>query len=289
MGEFAGPFLGTVAVASGAVTNRQLRLDYTRLHRDVYIAKGIALDAVIRARAAALWAGEDGILGGLSAAAVLGTKWIDPGARPELFRTGSRRGAQGILIHGDALEPDEICIAGRLLTSTPARTGYDLGRRLPFVSAVETLDALCNATGIGPADIATLTGKHHGTRGIVQLRQVLDLVDGGAESPPETRTRLVLVDGGLPRPRTQVKVRNRRGQIVARCDIGWKRWKVVVEYDGHHHWTDEEQRTRDIERYELLDGLGWRVVRVSSEQLRLRPHTIARRARDKLRDAGAPV
>lgn len=289
MGDFGSPFLGTDAVADGLLTERQLRLDFTRLHRDVYIAKGIGLDATIRAEAAVLWAGEDGILAGFSAAAVHGTKWIDPGTRAELFRTGSRRGASGLVIHGDALEPDEICIAGDWLASTPARTGYDLGRRLKFVRAVETLDALCNATRITPRDIGVVAARHPGTRGIVQLREVLTLVDGGAESPPETRTRLAIVDGRLPRPRTQVKVRDADGRIVARCDMGWRRWRVVVEYDGDHHWLDEDQRTRDIERYELLADLGWRVVRVSSQQLRERPHTIPARARAALRKAGAPV
>ncbi|MFD4180105.1 endonuclease domain-containing protein [Rhodococcus sp. NPDC058514] len=289
MGDFDEPFLGSTAVAAGAVTDRQLRKDYHRIHRDVYIAKGIALDAMLRARAAALWAGEDGILAGLSAAAAHGTKWIDPGARAELFRTGSRRSTRGVLIHGDALGPDEICIAGGWIASTPARTGYDLGRRLPFVRAVEMLDALCNATDLKPEEIGTLAENHRGARGIVALRQVLDLVDGGAESPPETRTRLLLIDGGLPRPRTQVEVRDKGGRIVAHCDMGWKRWKVVVEYDGDHHWTDEEQRTWDIDRLELLGSLGWQVIRVSSAQLRLRPHTVVARARAKLQDAGAPV
>jgi hypothetical protein len=160
-------------------------------------------------------------------------------------------------------------------------------QRLPFVRAVETLDALCNATGATPSAIANVAEKHRGATGIVQLREILTLVDGGAESPPETRTRLALTDGNLPRPSTQIVVRDHSGRAVARCDMGWRRQKVVVEYDGDHHWTEERQRTRDLERYELLTALGWRVVRVSSEQLRMRPETIALRARDALRQARA--
>ncbi|MBP1160357.1 endonuclease domain-containing protein [Rhodococcus sp. PvR099] len=289
MGEFDEPFSGSEAVAVGTVTDRQLRLNFHRIHRDVYIAKGIGIDAILRARAAALWAGEDGILAGMSAAAVHGTKWIDPGTRAELFRTGSRRSTSGVLIHGDALGPDEICLAGGWLASTPARTGYDLGRRLPFDRAVEMLDALCNATDTKPEEIRAVAENHSGARGIIQLRHVLELVDGGAESPQETRTRLLLIDGGLPRPSTQIVVRDGRGRVVARSDMGWERWKVLVEYDGEQHWTDESQRAWDVERLELLANLGWRVVRVGSAQLRLRPHTVAKRARAALWEAGAPV
>ena len=39
--------------------------------------------------------------------------------------------------------------------------------------------------------------RHRGVRGLVQLREVLELADYGAESPQETRTRLVLTFAGL--------------------------------------------------------------------------------------------
>ncbi|WP_307718088.1 DUF559 domain-containing protein [Rhodococcus marinonascens] len=71
--------------------------------------------------------------------------------------------------------------------------------------------------------------------------------------------------------------------------MGWERWKVLVEYDGRQHWSDERQRTWDIERLERLADLGWVVVRVNAEQLRMRPHIVVARARERLRQAGAPV
>ena len=83
-----------------------------------------------------------------------------------------------------------------------------------------------------------LAERHRGVRGLVQLRQALHLVDGGAESPYETKTRLVLLSGGLPRPPTQIEVRNEWGVAIARIDMGWEEWKVGVEFDGAQHWTD---------------------------------------------------
>ncbi|MFC4603362.1 hypothetical protein [Rhodococcus kronopolitis] len=130
-----------------------------------------------------------------------------------------------------------------------------------------------------------MSEKHCGARGIAQLCQILDLGDGGAESPPSERIRLALIDDGLPRRQTQAKIRNRSGRILARSDTGWARWRVLVEYHGEGH-RQECRRTWD---YEPLDLLDWRVVRVNSAQLRLRPHTIAARAAAKLREAGAPL
>ena len=84
----------------------------------------------------------------------------------------------------------------------------------------------------------------------MRLRSVLDLVDGGAESPRESRLRLLLIRAGLPRPETQIAFRDLR----IRVDMGWRRWQVAVEYDGAQHWTDPRQRSWDIDRIALLDN-----------------------------------
>lgn len=140
----------------------------------------------------------------------------------------------------------------------------------------------------------TLTGHSAGVSDpggrvarIVQLRRVLDLVDGGAESPQETRTRLVLVEAGLPKPQTQIRVRDAFGEVFARVDMGYEAFKVAVEYDGEQHWTDPLQRSYDIDRHARLLAAGWIVIRVSAEMLRYRPHIIVQRTCAALHDAGA--
>jgi very-short-patch-repair endonuclease len=123
----------------------------------------------------------------------------------------------------------------------------------------------------------------------VQLRDVVGLADGGAESPQESRTRLVLTDAGLRPTQTQIEVYGPFGNHVGRIDMGYPEWKVGVEYDGEQHWTNPAIRARDIDRQAELEGLGWRLVRVSAEMLRFRAYTIVSRTRDALRAAGAPV
>ncbi len=288
MGDFDRPFVGAVAVRQGLVTERDLRRRFTRIVHGIYVQRDIELDAGIRAEAAALWAGDDGVLAGLSAAAVHGSSWIDAEAPAEVFRTGSRRPVPGVSIHGDALAPDEFGIYRGMLVTTPARTGYDLGRRRPLGRAVARLDALCRATGVKPGAIADLAERHRGARGIVQLRTVLELIDPGAESPQESITRVELIQAGLPRPATQIRIHDRTGAVFARADMGWERWKVVVEYDGAQHWTDRHQRSRDLERGVRLAELGWQVVRVDAELLRERPWVMVQRVEAALRAAGAP-
>jgi very-short-patch-repair endonuclease len=219
-------------------------------------------------------------LGGLSAAALQGSRWIDAHLPAELFRRNGKK-VDGIVIHRDELDDDEVTIVRGIATTTPARTAFDLGRRGLRVPAVVRLDALANATDLAPSHIQPLIDRHHGVRGLVQLRDVLTVMDAGAESPQETRTRLVLVDAGLPKPRTQIWVDDWR------IDMGYDEFKVGVEYDGEQHWTIPLVRANDVDRHAELLARGWVIVRVSADMLRYRPHVIVLRVCAALREAGA--
>lgn len=282
MGEFDRPFLGS----ESGLTSHQLR-SFRRLHRDVYVHSQACVTAQARAEAAFLWSRGNGVLAGLSAAAMHGSAWVDAARPAELIRLGSRRCVAGIRVHTEALRPEDIVVIGGMRVTSAARTALDLGRWLQHDDAVEMIDALCNATGLEPAAVLQLAARYPGARGIRQLRSVLGLVDAGAESPPETRTRLLLIRAGLPRPSTQVRITDSEGRLLARADLGWRQWLVLVEYDGGLHWDTEGRRTRDIRRYAMLATLGWRVVRVNSQLLRECPGEVVANVRAQLVAAGA--
>jgi hypothetical protein len=282
------PFRGTEALAAGIVTPHRLRTDFEAVHRNVYIPRGKKLTPVTRAIAAWLWSGRSATLAGLSAAALHRTRWIDDWLPAELNRR-SRDKARGIILHSDSLDDDETCMRDGIRLTTPARTAFDLGRRKGLITAVIRLDALMHSTELKPADVELLADRHRGVRGLVQLRQALLIADGGAESPCETKTRLMLIGSGLPWPRTQVMVRNDWGVVVARIDMGWEEWKVGVEFDGAQHWTDPAQRTRDIDRLAELQARGWAIIRVSADMLRYRPQVVVARTRAAMLAAGCPL
>jgi len=50
--------------------------------------------------------------------------------------------------------------------------------------------------------------------------------------------------------------------------MGWPDWKVGVEYDGEHYWTDQNRDAEDTERLEYLAAQGWITVRVGARQPR---------------------
>jgi very-short-patch-repair endonuclease len=278
------PFIGTEALSAGRVTRRTLRSQHQMVYRNVYLPNGQQLTPATRAVAAWLWSGRNATVAGLSAAALHGSRWIDPWGPAELNRAEACNCS--IVIHPEKLSADEIGAVRGIPATTPARTAFDLGRRKGLTTAVIRLDALANATGLTEADIKAVADLHRGSRGLAQLRRVLDLMDGGAESPQETRTRLLLVRSGLRKPQTQIVVRNRYGVPFARVDMGYEECKVGVEYDGPQHWTDPARRTADIDRYAELGEIGWRMVRVSNDLLRYRPGVIVSRTCAALSAAG---
>jgi very-short-patch-repair endonuclease len=281
------PFLGQQAVRAGDVTARRLQKDFRAVYRNVYVPKRFDVDAATRARAAWLWAGGDCTLTGLSAAAMHGAKWIDGGLPAEMIRA-DRHSPSGIAVHAYALRPDEVCTIDGMQLTTPARTAFDIGRTRATLPAVIHLDALARATRVKPSDVLAIAESHPGGRGVRRLREAVARMDGGSESPQETRVRLLLVDGGLPIPETQIEFRDQYGVVRVRVDMGWREWKVAVEYDGVQHWSDRRQRSWDIDRIAMLESVKWVVVRVSAEMLD-RPDVILQRVLEKLRAAGCPI
>ena len=279
------PFRGSEAISRGVVTRNDLRTRYRAIFRDVYIAGDVAVTHAIKANAA--WLSTGATLAGVSAAAALGTKWLKVSEPVEIIR-GDRHSQRGMVVHTYELASDEVCHVGGMRVTTPARTAFDIGRRRPVDEAVPILDALLNATAIKPLDVVALAERHRRSRGIRILRAALELVDQGAESPQETRLRLLLVGAGLPKPESQIEFFDEFGHAFIRVDIGWREWKVAVEYDGIQHWENRFQRSWDIDRIAILEAMGWVVVRVSAEMLS-RPDVIVERVRAKLRVAGCPV
>jgi very-short-patch-repair endonuclease len=282
------PFVGSEALAAGVVSRYQLATRHDRVFRNVYVPKGYALTPVDKAVAAWLWSGRRATAAGVSAAALHGSRWIDAQLPAELNQP-HRHKTDGIMLHSDKLADGEVCLIRGVPATSPARTAFDLARRPGLPTAVIRLDALMQSTDLKLLDIEVLIDRHRGARGIVQLREAIELSDSGAESPQETRTRLVLTKAGLRPRRTQINVFNKFGEFVKRIDMGWDDLLVGVEYDGEQHWTNPRQRERDIEQQAQLEALRWRIIRVSDQMLRYRPDVIIERTRAALRAAGARV
>lgn len=258
------PFIGSEALATGALTRHRLRSRFVAVHPDVYVAPGTELTATTRACAAWLWSRRRGIVAGRSAAALHGAKWVDHRAPAQLLYE-HRRPPPGINTWSDSLSHNEVRSIGDMLATSAARTAFDIACRNPVGKAVAALDALVRATDLDIAEAQLLADRYTSHRNVRRARRALTMVDAGAESPRETWLRLLLIDADYPCPRTQIPVHGQYGELVAVLDMGWEDIKLAVEYEGDHHRSDRRQFNRDIARLESLTELGWIVIRVTAE------------------------
>jgi Protein of unknown function (DUF559) len=271
----AEPFIGSKAVAAGDLTKTQLATRHRRLYPDVYVSRDEGVDAKLRAKAGWLWTGRRGVVAGFAAAALHGSKWIDDVYVVELIHD-NRRSPPGIRTHRDRIDDDEIEMVAGVSVTSPARTALDFGCWYPTMTAVAGIDSLGRAVDIKRADVELLAHRYAGRKGITRARQALELFDAGAQSPKESWLRVVLIQAGLPRPQTQIPVLHGSGDVVAYLDLGWEHVKVAVEYDGEQHRNDRRQYTWDVRRLEMLESLGWIVIRVVAGD---RPAEVVRRVR----------
>lgn len=174
-----------------------------------------------------------------------------------------------LVLPGRDLPPDELPAehiveeAGVRVTSL-ARTALDCARWLPRLEAVAALDQFLRR-GVDPASLAAmardLAGRPNGWR----LRDVLRLGDGGAASPGESWTRVMVVDTGFPRPRTQIPVPGPYGEPLF-IDLGYEQLRVGLEYDGERHHSGARARAHDERRRRWLrKEQGWEVIPVTKD------------------------
>jgi Protein of unknown function (DUF559) len=274
-------FIGSEAVLQGRLSPYQLRSRFRSIYPDVYLACYSLPSLRQRSEAAWLWSGRRGVLAGLAAAALHGSKWIDDDEPVELIWRNPHPPA-GVITRNHRPDDDEIAYVARLPLTTPARTAYDLGRLLPRGKAVARLDALMQATPYSVEDVLLLAKRYPGARGLRRLRAALPCIDGGSASPKESWLRLLLIDAGLPRPTTQIPV-HESSRLIGILDMGWTKYRVAVEYDGDQHRTDRRQYVRDQKRLRAFEAIGWIVIRVIAED---RPADVIRRVRQALAARG---
>ena len=139
------PFIGREALDAGRLTRHELRSRFVAVYPGVYFAADAQLTARDRAKAAWLWSKRRGILAGRSAAAMHGTKWIDPWLPAEILHD-NRHAPRLLRTWADAIGDDDVMVIDGIPVTTPARTALDMACRYPLDAAITAVDALANAT-----------------------------------------------------------------------------------------------------------------------------------------------
>jgi hypothetical protein len=158
-----------------------------------------------------------------------------------------------------AIRPRDLMETSGLVVTTPLRTALDLGRLQPTADLkLHGMDCMLSLGRFTLEELIAEIPRFARQRGVVELRVLGPLADGGSESFGETALRLRWRAAGLPRPETQISVRV-DGREVYRLDLGLEELLFAAEYEGEQ-WHGEDEWQYDEERRLWLEReRGWSI------------------------------
>lgn len=179
-------------------------------------------------------------------------------ARP----TGRPRGTG---VRGHEVGAVSGCSCDGIPIMHPAEAWCRLAGSLGHRELVIAADALLRRKSpvLQLSDLQVAVDRLPGRRGVVALRNALERVRARTDSVAETELRLDAEDAGLPEFTVNGEIFDEHGRRVALGDLVDYPRKVLLEYDGEQHRTDDAQYARDVERLGELARLDWRIIRVN--------------------------
>jgi hypothetical protein len=282
------PFRGRDVVDAGLLTRRQLaRPAWRRLLPDIYVHRDVVMDHTAWCKAAGLLLPEGGAISGGSAAFLYGADVLslDAPVHVSVPRDTRITGHPRLRARRTRLDPGDVRKMGWVPVTTPVRTAFDLARHPDLTEAVVGLDALLHRRVVTREAIRAYLDAHRDWPGVRQARNALALARPLAESPMETRLRMLLVLRGFPCPTLQHEVYH-RGVFVARLDLAYVGARLAIEYDGDHHRGRVTFR-QDVVRLNALRAAGWTVLRFTADDVLRHPERVVAQVIAVLRQIAA--
>lgn len=225
------------------------------------------------------------------------------GATPGMLRASSLvMPTRGALVDAEraALDPRAALIESlRPLAREDRCSSHTTAARLPGMHLGASILAVAELVEVGdwivhrdragrlaPSDLLAHARELRGARGMRSVLAAIPQIRVGADSPGETRTRLLLRRAGLPEPVLQHRVRDGRGRRVATLDMAYPELHVGIEHEGAHHHLDAGRFAYDIRGYATLEALRWRILRVTHADIRDRGARVIPLIRAAGRDGG---
>jgi very-short-patch-repair endonuclease len=276
----SGHFSVSYAAQLG-VSRRDLRGPaWRRVSRGVYVWAAREMDRDLALAVLLESLPPRSVLSGLTAARLHGLDVPAP-PQPEVIipLLGGVSGRAHANVRRVRLDPTDATTARGLPVTTPIRTCFDLAGRLPLVEGVVIVDMALYTSLVELDAFRGYISRHGGVAGVAGARRALEHAEPKAESPMETRLRLLLVKNGLPRPEAQVPLYDRTGAFVGRPDLYYRDARLAIEYDGENH---RDRLVADNRRQNGLQAIGVTLLRYTAPDLFERPQAIAGEVRAEL-------
>lgn len=276
-----GPFTLEAARRSG-LSGRQLQgASWRRLGAGVYAWTGLLQTPQLRLSAIQHRLPAAAAFSGRTAAWLHGLG-LSPGDDPYEVTVPSASGVSarvGVSVRRSHLTEGDVLVKDELRITSIPRTLADLSHRLDLVEAVVAVDRALQMHLITLAQLNSWIAARKGSKGIVSFRRVAELAEPAAESPMETRLRLLLIFAGLPRPEAQARLYGKRGEFLGRVDLFYRSPRLAIEYDGGTH---RDSLIEDNRRQNGLLSAGFRLLRFTGPDVLRSPDSVVAQVRAAL-------
>lgn len=246
-----------------------------RVVRDAYAPASVADGPAVRAEALRLVL-PDGVA--LSHRAALWVLGVDVLARDrvtglELLDVTAPRGLHlerrpGLVPHSALLPDEELCDVNGLLVVSASRAVVDVARGDTLVEAVAFGDAVLRSGAATLPLLEEALDRAAKLRGVRRARAVLPHLEPRSESLMESRLRMRLVLGGVPRPEAQLDIYDDQGH-AGRSDLYLQ--GVVLEYDGREERLLKPVFVHERRRQNRLADTCLEIRRFTSHDVYVRP------------------
>jgi hypothetical protein len=143
----------------------------------------------------------------------------------------------------------------------PDRAFVDSALLLGLLDLVRAGDTLVRLGRTTPERLRRYAHERH-LDGVERARRFVGFVRANVDSVRETDLRLLLKFARLPEPEVNGWIVNDAGAVIARGDLVYRRYRVIVEYDGRHHVLTPRQIRKDQRRRERLAAAGWTLITI---------------------------
>jgi hypothetical protein len=173
--------------------------------------------------------------------------------------SGSRTGRAGVRVHNAALPTAQIGRCDGVPVTTAARTVLDLARCSSLRAGVVAADSALHRKRTTGQELQAVLGACRRWPGVQRAAEVVAFADALAESPLESIARVAFRDCGLPPPQLQALL-GAGGQVIARVDFYWERFRTVAEADGELKYDNRFAATHQLRRDADLRDAGFEIV-----------------------------
>ncbi len=275
-GVVATKQLRALGLTKDSIAGWESRGALHRLHRGVYAVGHTAITRRGRWMAAVLASGDGAVLSHRSATALFGA-WGSGAGEIHVTVPRKVRSTRSIRRHFSMLPEDEWEVVGGIPVTSAARAILDLAAEKGEAAAESALRELEYLGIYGKVSLPTLLARHPKHPGVSACREALDHLrddpGGRIRSDLEERFIAFLDAKNIPRPRLNawLSIGDDRYQV----DCLWPEARVIAELDDWKSHGTKRGFRKDRKRDRRLGVAGYRVVRITEDQIRTEPGELA--------------